>query len=223
MRKAIVAVLILVFMTGCNLRAGGNGTGATSTTIEAGGAGEHTFPLATDETMTLTINPAEGLDAVLELYDPAGQLILEQDDAFTSEPETLIFTAPSAGTYILRVRGYGGEAGSYTLLNEGDTPMLIPTAVIGGDETDSENSLPPTWTPIPPGSGAGTTPGGTTAETPAAPAPPAGNQETYTVRAGDTLAEIAARFGVTIQALVQANNIENVDYIEVGQVLVIPR
>lgn len=222
MRKAIVVVLILVFMTGCNLRAGGNENGTTTNTIEAGGSAEHTFPLATDETVSLTIEPEEGLDAVLELYDPAGQLILEQDNAFTSEPEELVFTAPSAGTYTLRVRGYGGEAGSYTLVNAGDTPILVPTAVVGG-ETDSGVSLPPTWTPIPAGSGASTTPGGTADETPAAPAPPAGDQETYTVQAGDTLAEIAARFGVTIQALVQANNIGNVDYIEVGQVLVIPR
>jgi LysM repeat protein len=101
--------------------------------------------------------------------------------------------------------------------------MLIPTAVIGGETDSGVNGLPPTWTPIPSGSGASTTPADTAAETPAAPAPPAGDQETYTVQAGDTLAEIAARFGVTIQALVQANNIENVDYIEVGQVLVIPR
>lgn len=223
MRKAILAVLILVFMTGCNLRGGSNNTGATSNTIEAGGSGEHTFPMAADETLSVRIEPGEGLDAVLELYDPAGQLILEQDNAFTSEPEELTFTAPSAGTYTLRVRGYGGEAGSYTLVNAGDTPMLIPTAVVGGEETDSGIDLPPTWTPIAAGSGGGAPSDGATAETPAAPAPPAGHQETYTVQAGDTLAEIAARFGVTIQALVQANNIENVDYIEVGQVLVIPR
>jgi len=47
-------------------------------------------------------------------------------------------------------------------------------------------------------------------------------QQTYVVQPGDTLAEIAAAFGVTLDALVEANNIENIDVIEVGQVLIIP-
>jgi LysM repeat protein len=46
--------------------------------------------------------------------------------------------------------------------------------------------------------------------------------ETYVVQPGDTLAEIAAQFGVTVQALAEANNIANIDVIEVNQVLVIP-
>jgi LysM repeat protein len=45
---------------------------------------------------------------------------------------------------------------------------------------------------------------------------------TYVVKPGDTLEEIAATFGVTVEAIVEANNIEDPDHIEVGQVLVIP-
>jgi LysM repeat protein len=46
---------------------------------------------------------------------------------------------------------------------------------------------------------------------------------TYTVRAGDTLAKIAARFGVSVQAILAANpQIANPDRIYVGQRLVIP-
>jgi murein DD-endopeptidase MepM/ murein hydrolase activator NlpD len=44
----------------------------------------------------------------------------------------------------------------------------------------------------------------------------------YTVVPGDTLGAIAARFGVTIDALVAANGIEDPDRIRVGQVLLIP-
>lgn len=52
------------------------------------------------------------------------------------------------------------------------------------------------------------------------PAPPTGT--TYVVQAGDTVFSIAQRFGITIQALVAANNI-GADYrIYIGQVLVIP-
>lgn len=46
--------------------------------------------------------------------------------------------------------------------------------------------------------------------------------ESYTVVPGDTLFEIASRFGITLEELVAANNITNVDLIDVGQVLVIP-
>jgi LysM repeat protein len=52
------------------------------------------------------------------------------------------------------------------------------------------------------------------------PLPSAGG--TYVVRAGDTLAGIAYRFGVNYWAIVQANNLYNPSLIYVGQVLLIP-
>lgn len=61
--------------------------------------------------------------------------------------------------------------------------------------------------------------GGTTPPPPTQPPP---TQTTYVVQAGDTVFSIAQRFGVTIPALVAANNI-GADYrIYIGQVLVIP-
>jgi LysM repeat protein len=107
-------------------------------------------------------------------------------------------------------------------------PTVIPPAIRGEAEASpaaadqsprvrSAQDVPPTWTPQP----------NVRSETPiAAPqsvsTPQSGSQGTYTVQAGDTLAEIATRYNVTLDALAAANNIENYDHIEVGQVLVIP-
>jgi LysM repeat protein len=46
--------------------------------------------------------------------------------------------------------------------------------------------------------------------------------QTYVVRSGDTLSQIANRFDTTVPALVQANNIADPDVIDVGQELTIP-
>jgi LysM repeat protein len=48
-----------------------------------------------------------------------------------------------------------------------------------------------------------------------------GRQE-YTVQAGDTLGAIAAQFGVTVDAIVQANQLANPDIITPGDTLIIP-
>ena len=45
---------------------------------------------------------------------------------------------------------------------------------------------------------------------------------TYVVARGDTLARIAGRFGTSVRAIADANNIINPNYIYVGQVLTIP-
>jgi LysM repeat protein len=45
---------------------------------------------------------------------------------------------------------------------------------------------------------------------------------TYTVQAGDTLFSIAQRYGITVEALARANNITNVNRLDIGQVLTIP-
>ncbi|MCI0395779.1 MAG: LysM peptidoglycan-binding domain-containing protein [Chloroflexi bacterium] len=107
----------------------------------------------------------------------------------------------------------------------GGVPTLIPTADLTPDagpgldqspRSTPNSGLPPTWTPAP-------TPEPATPTTAPAATDAAAGQETYTIQPGDTLAEIAERFGVTLDALAQVNNIADINRIEVGQVLVIPR
>src|SRR5687768_8402866 len=47
--------------------------------------------------------------------------------------------------------------------------------------------------------------------------------ETYTVKSGDTLSEIGARFGVSKEEIAKLNGIENPDLIFPGQVFRIPK
>ena len=46
--------------------------------------------------------------------------------------------------------------------------------------------------------------------------------QTYTVRPGDTLSQIAAWYGVSVGSLMSANGITNPNFIYVGQMLIIP-
>lgn len=48
------------------------------------------------------------------------------------------------------------------------------------------------------------------------------DQKTYTVKEGDNLSSIGAEYGVSYQAIAQANGISNPDLIHPGQVLIIP-
>jgi LysM repeat protein len=81
----------------------------------------------------------------------------------------------------------------------------------------SSMEVPPTWTP--------STDREATSEKPISPAeitPRADGQTSYVVQQGDTLAGIALRYNVTIEDLARANDIDDLDHIEAGQVLVIP-
>ncbi len=60
---------------------------------------------------------------------------------------------------------------------------------------------------------------------PAAPVvagPPDQTEQVYIVQAGDTLSDIAWRFGVTVEDLINANQIQDPDLIQVGQKIRIP-
>lgn len=54
------------------------------------------------------------------------------------------------------------------------------------------------------------------------PIPEPGDQFVYTVVSGDTLSTIAKRYGITLRELIEANDIEDPNFIRVGQKLVIP-
>lgn len=106
-------------------------------------------------------------------------------------------------------------------INDG-LPTLAPTVAVNDSprtEVTPEPGLPPTWTPPPVEAqghifDVGSETGGAVGIT--------GTRFIYTVQRGDTLGTIAARYGVSVNDLVNLNNIKNPNLIEVGQQLVIP-
>lgn len=90
------------------------------------------------------------------------------------------------------------------------SPAASPSPTV---ETPTDEAIQPViMTATPPANGPAT------ANTPA----PTATQRTYEVQSGDALAEIATRFGVSVEAIVEANGITNPNLIQAGDVLLIP-
>ena len=88
----------------------------------------------------------------------------------------------------------------------GDAPVLQP-----GDVLKLPNCIP--------GEGTATlNPTSASGGTPAAVA----SQETYIVKPGDTMGAIASRFGVSVNAILEANGLDNPNRLSIGQALIIP-
>jgi LysM repeat protein len=91
----------------------------------------------------------------------------------------------------------------------GDSPLdIAPTSTVAATVAATQPALPPAPTP-------------TTAPVPTE-TPAAGGQQEYVVQAGDSLGAIAEQFGVTVDAIVQANSIADPNLIVPGETLIIP-
>jgi LysM repeat protein len=89
---------------------------------------------------------------------------------------------------------------------------LLVTLPAAGCNRDGDAS-PPATSPSP----------SAVAVAPASPSPsPSPERETYTVKSGDTLWEIAERFDTTVEAIVRANDLDDPDVLSIGDKLVIP-
>lgn len=96
-----------------------------------------------------------------------------------------------------------------------------PSAPQATPETEIEGEMPRIMTATPPavdvqGDDAATDGAGSVGGSPQP------TTQMYEIQQGDTLVEIAERFGVTVSALVQANGIANPNRIQPGEMLVIP-
>ena len=101
----------------------------------------------------------------------------------------------------------------------------IPTGTaVKSDAAVVQDSVPATpVTPTPkPTPSPTSTPKPTASPSPAPTASPALSGRTYTVKSGDTLTGIAARFGTTSKILMELNAITNPNLIRIGQRLILP-
>jgi LysM repeat protein len=93
-----------------------------------------------------------------------------------------------------------------------------PVAPSATPAPPTPTAIPPTATPMPPTA----TPTRVMSPTPA-PTPLPGTGVWHTVTWGDTLGGIATRYGVPVQAIMQANGLTNPNLIRIGQRLWIPQ
>jgi LysM repeat protein len=90
---------------------------------------------------------------------------------------------------------------------------IAPTNQIPATSESPATAVPPSATAVVP-----TEPPATVTSAP----PTTANATIHKIRRGETLSEIASRYNVTVQAIVQANSLDNPNRIVTGQSLVIP-
>ncbi len=149
-------------------------------------------------------------------------------------PTALATTTPSGLITPTALPGIGGETNAggectYTI-QSGDTLFRIATrndttvdAIASANPGININLIQPGQVITLPGcdvSGSSDVIVSTTAPEPSGNVASGGT--TYTVQSGDTLFGIAQRFGVTVQEIVNANNMSNPNNLSVGQELIIP-
>jgi len=103
------------------------------------------------------------------------------------------------------------------LLLDCDTPSCFDVDVLGTTAILTPDKPAPVSAPAAPAAAPVTS----TVSSPATPAP-SGAPHTYVVVEGDTLFLIAKRFNTTMEAIMQANQITNADFVWKGQTLIIP-
>lgn len=128
-----------------------------------------------------------------------------------------LLVAAFAAVAIARLSGSGGPAGVGAAGSS--APSASPAAILPPASPTPAPSLVPSVTPTEVPSEAPTL-----APTVAPTVAPTAAHQTYTVKSGDTLERIARRFGTTVDAIAQLNNIAREDYgrLSIGQKLLIP-
>jgi LysM repeat protein len=125
-----------------------------------------------------------------------------------------------AGLFVLAVSGFRGLLPATGAVAT-PSPSLAPV-VVANTPTPEPTPPPPTDTPPPATPALTQPPTGTPPPTTAPTTAPKPTFRTYTVKPGDTLSAIAARYNTTVTAISKLNHISDPSKLRVGQVLLIP-
>jgi LysM repeat protein len=185
---------------------------------------------------TADVLALNGLKATSLIFP--GQVIKLTTAASTPAPSTPIATAPSgtATTYtivkgdtvskiaakhgvstqsVLTANGLGWSSIIYPgqkLTIPGTAPVSTPP--VDAEPVSNVTPTPEAETPAPPAE--------TPAPAPETPAPATPVNGSYVIQSGDTVTKIANKFGVTVQAILDANGLTRTSIIYAGRTLVIP-
>ena len=105
---------------------------------------------------------------------------------------------------------------------EPTVPPLASSSPADSDQSDRRPAMATGEAALPP-EPASAVQVGTVASVAEAPASALAENSAYTVKPGDTLSRIAKQYDVSMQALLNANDLPNPDYLEVGQVINLPQ
>ncbi len=161
------------------------------------------------------IMDANGIINANRIY--VGQVLVIPTDGM--QPPTPQPTSPPSGQETIHIVQRGD-----TVARIGRRYSVRIQAIVVANNLANPNHIYVGQRLIIPGATSPPTPRPSTA-TPAPPqptAPPSTGDTIHIVQRGDTVASIARRYGITINAIVTANNIQNPNRIFVGQRLVIP-
>ena len=108
-----------------------------SETLQANEAHAWFFIGEAGDEVTLVVTPlAADADLTVWLLDPNLQRLVMQDEFFYGETETIVYTLPTAGQYVILVQEFFGEMASYqVVLTGGNNASVELAGNIGPDET----------------------------------------------------------------------------------------
>jgi hypothetical protein len=99
---------------------------------------DYTLTLSQSRTVTILVNPVGDFDVVVEIVDEAGSIVLQEDSSFGREQVT--FEAEAGAEYIIRLRGYAGASGEYTVsVTPGGLSSDDPGTTVTAVDTLPEN------------------------------------------------------------------------------------
>lgn len=111
---------------------------ALNGSLELDDQDDYLFESVAREPIMVTVNPDGELDVVLEVIDDEGAIIYQEDRSYGQEQ--LSFTPDEGAQYILRVRGFAGASGDYTInlvaggVGSTGSTLVVSDSVDAGDE-----------------------------------------------------------------------------------------